>query len=756
MSTVRTFAVLLLATLTGATAAFACGNIYYPNSYLTFGKELRVLAMPEANFRHELSRIFEMGLTDPKVDENCLKAAPIWRTTTWDSTMGADRTDLHSALDERGVEPAKESFLEGQYQALRSRTGRIVWKLDLDQRLQSGLNSAPQTQSEPPKEDKELNMLDFFSDALVLQGVPTEFAIYCRGAIAYHKSDMETAVREWKALLELPAEERRYRSTWAAHMLAKALLKTDPASSVTYFAQVRDLSIAGFHDSLDLAKDSFGWQAQAEMYAGEHASAIQHYAQLLQSADEGDRGLWCESLRAACQSACQAKEFDPKLADDPLCRRLIAAWLISHPDQAGRGKPWNDMLRKSGLKGPYPDADRLAWASYNAGDVEMAEHWIEAADPASPYAKWVKSKLLLREGRVDEAIKLIHTIIDAFPEDEAWYNSEWSSNNVGDDVKAELGVLVLGRGEYTKALDLFLRADYWTDAAYVAERVLTLSELRAYVDKYMDDPELSVRINSYASGLRSRMDSLQSLLQRRLVRAGQWTTATKYGPSAGEDILPSLTAELRAAAEKRPVRWGNFLYELPAKSPGDKNSRAAELEWARHVIAAARIARESGMELMGTETEPDWYYIEGCDETDGPTYHRTYKPDINPELRYMGNVGMDESFKRMNPSTAKALSASDDETRRVWKSAPNPVKRFHYRYVAADLMWQVAEALPDNDPLMLYALYQGGAWIKDRDPQAADRFYKAMVRRCPNLPYAQEADELHWFPKTPPPEPVRE
>ncbi|HEY1082668.1 MAG TPA: hypothetical protein VGE29_10420 [Prosthecobacter sp.] len=34
-----------------------------------------------------------------------------------------------------------------------------------------------------------------------------------------------------------------------------------------------------------------------------------------------------------------------------------------------------------------------------------------------------------------------------------------------------------------------------------------------------------------------------------------------------------------------------------------------------------------------------------------------------------------------------------------------------------------------------------------KDPQTADRFYKAMVRRNPNVPLAQEADKKRWFPE---------
>ena len=43
-------------------------------------------------------------------------------------------------------------------------------------------------------------------------------------------------------------------------------------------------------------------------------------------------------------------------------------------------------------------------------------------------------------------------------------------------------------------------------------------------------------------------------------------------------------------------------------------------------------------------------------------------------------------------------------------------------------------------------LCEAGTWLKNRDPQAADRFYKALVRRCGRTDIGREADQLRWFP----------
>ncbi|NIO39120.1 MAG: hypothetical protein GTO41_02305, partial [Burkholderiales bacterium] len=48
-------------------------------------------------------------------------------------------------------------------------------------------------------------------------------------------------------------------------------------------------------------------------------------------------------------------------------------------------------------------------------------------------------------------------------------------------MRGELGVVRLSRGEYAEALGL-LQNQFWADAAYIAERILTVDELIVFVD----------------------------------------------------------------------------------------------------------------------------------------------------------------------------------------------------------------------------------------------------------------------------------
>jgi hypothetical protein len=88
-----------------------------------------------------------------------------------------------------------------------------------------------------------------------------------------------------------------------------------------------------------------------------------------------------------------------------------------------------------------------------------------------------------------------------------------------------------------------------------------------------------------------------------------------------------------------------------------------------------------------------------------------------------------------------------DEPERTRQSAVKPDIRFHYRYLAADLAWEAAELMPDGSDETARVLCEAGTWLKIRDPQAADRFYKTLVRRCGNTSLGKEAENLRWFPK---------
>jgi hypothetical protein len=228
-------------------------------------------------------------------------------------------------------------------------------------------------------------------------------------------------------------------------------------------------------------------------------------------------------------------------------------------------------------------------------------------------------------------------------------------DGVFGQARGELAALRLSRREYRESLSLLLRAGYWTDAAHVAERVLTVDELVAYAAP-------------------STNASLRHLTARRLARLGRYTEARPFLPA---ELRPKLD-ELTTALAKRD---------------------------ASSLWQAARIMRAQGMELTGTELDPDWFI-------------------------HAGNY--DSGFDSSNRLAHAAVEVQ-------------PFRRYHYRYRAADFAWEAAALMPDNTDETARVLHEAGTWLKDRDPQAADRFYKALVKRCGQTELGKAADKRRWF-----------
>jgi hypothetical protein len=66
--------------------------------------------------------------------------------------------------------------------------------------------------------------------------------------------------------------------------------------------------------------------------------------------------------------------------------------------------------------------------------------------------------------------------------------------------------------------------------------------------------------------------------------------------------------------------------------------------------------------------------------------------------------------------------------------------------MAAAMGWQAALLMPDNSDATARVLCEAGTWIKYLDPQRADVFYKALVRRCRKTAIGDQADKMRWFP----------
>jgi hypothetical protein len=287
-------------------------------------------------------------------------------------------------------------------------------------------------------------------------------------------------------------------------------------------------------------------------------------------------------------------------------------------------------------------------------------------------------------------------------------------------------VLALRRDQFREALRLFLGAGHWTDAAYVAERVLTVDELVAFVAAEVPGPTAGGAAAAGSADDRAATAgrNLRHLLARRLVRAGQFDRAREFFPPELAPVFDRYVSSVRTGY--RP--------DLPA------SVRATSL-W-----TAAQIAREHGLELQGTELEPDYAIWDG--NFQWPEVARTRGTDGTFESRY-------PSARPPAGALDHLLAATADEIARAERVHP-PTKRFHYRQRAAELAFLAATLMPDDSEQTATILNAAGRWVAARDPDDAELFYKTLVFRCAHTALGREAAERRWLVpaagETPPPE----
>jgi hypothetical protein len=689
------------AALLGGAALWACGP-FFPHWLLT--DEAGILAAPTTWLKDALESVVLPRLAGNRSvfgpqEASRFKAVVDAEQGPHQQTADADLRDLETATSDRN--------LTARYAEVRDTLRRHAEAVDAWRWESTGANQPP-----PPE----------LQEVEIPPGLPGEFADYLTGAIAYHGGALAQARAAWEKLLDRPAGERRHRSTWAAFMLGKANLHDDPGAAVRWFERTRELASEGFLDPLGLAAASFGWQARVELNRKRHAQALKLYFLQMKTGDPSA----LSSLRFTAARALSDPKALEEIAASDEARPIMTAYVISlwGQDEGGGLDPsparrWLEAIRKAEPRN-VPDAERLAWISYRAGDFAAAEEWLKKASPGKAMTSWLQAKLLLRTGKLAEAERLLRFSGYPLPKNPGAEHDAFAAYEAGVPFAlsprsdGEAGATQLAQGNYTGALYALLDGGYWTDAAYIAERVLTTDELRAYLDASWPAKLAAHRPVDYGDGWtliygglvtpsKERMAyKLRYLLGRRLVREARYEEAQKYLPV-------SLGMPVRALAR--------------SLSEGRETGRPAQ-ERARALFRAVCITRHQGLELLGTELEPDWYVYEGAHENEPYAKART-----------------GGAFRHLGPTA--------DERRRAGRSPAAPAKRFHYRYRGGDLALAAAALLPDGSPEKARILVTAGNWLEGRDPEAARPFYDALLSCCGDTDLGQRAQRAKAIPNIP-------
>jgi hypothetical protein len=571
------------------------------------------------------------------------------------------------------------------------------------------------------------------------KGLPLAVLHYTAGAVAWHKSDEAFAKTQFETLLRLPDKERRPRAVWAAYMLGRIAAEAhDEAGATSGFHWARDLAKRGAPDPLGLAVASYGEEArvhlqaaealleagggigsqgsiesEASKYAGsvlpdrqteafrqEIAKAVALYAE--QAARGSQSGT--QSLRIVAEFLLDRSDRIMAVAREPQAQRLMVAYALrlagnntyDHSYSTGYTAPnaiqLDNQLAADRQRDVFADliaalktqtrpagADRIAALCYSRGDWACATDF--ARKSGSPLAAWVEAKLATQKGDLATAAKFYAEAVHGFP----------TTTVLEEDGKklvlGESGVVALARGDYVDALAKLwpVSGTYWSDVAYLAERVLTTDELKAFVDAHVPPGKVPVwdgNPTPYGTPFDSRV-TLRDLLARRLMREKRYDEA--FGYFSTDKVREA--AKAYAAALKRADRnWG-------------------KVDKAEALFQAATIARQSGMEIMGTEGPPDEYYTQG-------------------EFPFgLGRAALDGPFiakgERDRFATSKAV----------------PDQRFHYRYVAIGEISAAADLVPEKSQAFAAMLCHATTW-SSRDPARAKALWLRYVKQGARVPFA--------------------
>ncbi|MBV4472690.1 hypothetical protein [Pseudomonas botevensis] len=551
------------------------------------------------------------------------------------------------------------------------------------------------------EQQAQVKQLRSLTDArqVELQGasLAPELRLYVAGAVAFGAGDHQLAADYFRQVLALPADQRPLRSTWAAYSLGRALfaMTEEAGDALTRledardaFRQARQLSIDGFSDPLELGVASLGEEARVLRKAGDWNSAIELYAtQNLHGSNVG-----YTSLKLLMNDLAEQPEDQlVKLLRGTAVQQLVTASLISRLGWSFGDEPPNEKklikLLQDSTRGSLDNADRLAAMNYQQGDYASAKAFLEHAGD-SGLAWWLRAKLAVRDGDKNAAAAAYAKAAQAFPQGESWgerRTPDWNYETLQPKcrVEGESAILALQRGEYVQAFDQLYRSQriYWYDAATVAERVLTVEELKQYVDTNVPAPAALSQQDRDNYVPLPVAASLRNLLGRRLLREGHYEQAVGYFDSDDLKHKARLYGEQRMKADAAwwPTRRASALYN------------------------AAWTAREWGMDILGYEMAPDY-------------------------ATFGGNYSLENTELKVGPLVAEA------EVQRQKASEAQPDQRYHYRFVATALAGRAADNLPHTSQAFAAVLCSAAGWNSSLEEQSA--LYQRYVNEGPYVPWA--------------------
>lgn len=723
--------------------ALACGP-WFPDSVLSNPRS--ALMVPPVCYEAEIAMLFP--------DRKILPAPPIPAEDEGEDGDPAlllhqvprERAELEEWWKSRGLDAGEIERRSKAYRELRVRQLSAIGSVGFQEFVVADPDAAKGIPERPLADLLPPDVADFVeASRLVILG---------------RTGDARTI---WQSILNRPAEEKKFRAAWAAWMLAKTSENWNDAEG--WYSRVREEVAAGAHDCISLAPDAACWLGPR------HEDPVEGLKLLAQSYAEGRKEALIDLRRRSQDLLGKATPDElAALARDPLARRILTIEVFTALDGG-----WNDVPVDPAQPFPYANwlaaiedyaggeierADHVAWALYSRGYYDASRAWLARAEPGTPRVLWLKAKFALMDGRVDQADRALERAVTlarrtpgwkaANPDlsETHWLDSEDRLSATNGHLLADAAVIDVSRGEYSSALTRLAEAGYWSDAAYIAERVLTTDELVDHVNRHA--PKWSEKLSTYWSGKLEDIPKPEPIKADAKAAPDMWTFTDLY---ASNDSLRYLLGR-RLTREFRFREGRAFMPEpmLPlydhyvALHRAGISNKYNDTDKTAILWNQAALLRTFGMVLIGTEGAPDAFERWGDFTAIDFFFLRSRGEGWKNWWEYEQEQGNPPGLKeKLAPHEVANPRVSRDEIRRARDHASVPNLRFHYRYRAADLAWKAAGLAPDNSNTKVHILNTAGKWLASRDPVAADRFYKALVRRNWSHPLGQAADQRRWF-----------
>ena len=575
--------------------------------------------------------------------------------------------------------------------------------------------------------------------------VPKAYALYQQSLTV----DRESAIKLMDELLALPAEERKPLAAIAKYRRARLTMSledwatlSDEATKQRLAAIRADLGSVEAHaregslDPAQISENTAYWLAYTRcmilpserlvrLGEADFAGAVDTYLRMPQRGEANA----VNSCMMLAHKLCGEGYFQPALVDEDL-RMLVTIFLTSNGSHnrerqlssdvlVDRRREWLEALDAAKVPPTFAPA-HVAILQLAVGRWQACAETCATMPAADPTRRLLLSRCNLRlsgdrdvsraflgggSPRLDlttpakgfTTLTTDQTIIDPL-----------DPQTVLRRVHGESGMLALSAGDIPTALRHFDEGDFLMESFYLGECLLTVDELKDYVDRRQIPPNKGHNADDYSY---YPLVNLRELLSSRLMRAGRLEESLEY-------VAPKLRTEatnyvlLRRAAERSDVG---------ARERADSHWRSA------------LAIRQLGEIIQHSPFGLSW---------SGGSWYVGYG--------YWPRVRLGQSMDDRQPLPMEIAPAGKDETRRLLSWQSQHIDRADLserdaRYASFRHALEAVRLLPDNDPAGAEILQYAGNLLKYREPKAAVPAYRLLVTRFPLTPYGQHAVAKKWF-----------